>query len=123
MQSADAKEQEKGSLLLFRAFKGLPKNKALIKYLSEPGVKASMLKTEAIYMEQNNRRMHEVTDDLYFVINEQHNTIELTDKGIDLITGDSDDALFLCFQILALKWLKSKSQNCLMKKSKLRKTC
>ncbi|MBP9970155.1 MAG: preprotein translocase subunit SecA, partial [Paludibacteraceae bacterium] len=94
MQSADAKEQEKGSLLLFRAFKGLPKNKALIKYLSEPGVKASMLKTEAIYMEQNNRRMHEVTDDLYFVINEQHNTIELTDKGIDLITGDSDDALF-----------------------------
>ncbi|MBP6230539.1 MAG: preprotein translocase subunit SecA [Paludibacteraceae bacterium] len=94
MQSADNKEQEKGSLLLFRSFKGLPKSKAIIKYLSEPGVKSSMLKTEAVYMEQNNRRMPEVTDDLYFVINEQHNTIELTDKGIDLITGDSDDSQF-----------------------------
>ncbi len=94
MQSEDAKEHDKGSFLLFRAFKGLPKNKALIKFLSEPGVKASMLKTEAIYMEQNNRRMPEVTEELYFVINEQQNSIELTDKGIDLITGDSDDPQF-----------------------------
>lgn len=94
MASDDQKEQEKGSFLLYRAFKGLPKTQAIIKFLSEQGVKASMLRTEAIYMEQNNRRMHEVTDDLFFVIEEQHNTIELTDRGIDLITGDSDDKEF-----------------------------
>ena len=94
LASSDAKEQEKGNVLLFRSFKGLPKNKALIKFLSEQGVKAGMLKTEAVFMEQNNRRMHEITDDLYFVIDEQHNSIDLTDKGIDLISNDTEDASF-----------------------------
>ncbi len=88
------KEKEEGALLLFRTFKGLPKNKPLIKFLSEPGIKTAMLKTEELYMQENNKRMHIVTDDLYFVIDEKHNSIELTDKGIDLITGDSDDPQF-----------------------------
>ena len=94
MASEDKKEQEEGSLLLYRSFKGLPKNKPLIKFLSEPGVKASMLKTEEHYMAEQMRNMHIVTDDLYFVIDEKNNSIELTDKGIDLLTGNSDDPLF-----------------------------
>ena len=94
LASDDAKEQEQGNILLFRSFKGLPKNKALIKFLSEQGVKAGMLRTEAVYMEQNNRRMHEITDDLYFVIDEKHNSIDLTEKGIDLISSDVEDNTF-----------------------------
>ncbi|MDR1882772.1 MAG: preprotein translocase subunit SecA [Prevotella sp.] len=94
MFSEDKKEQEEGSLLLYRSFKGLPKNKPLIKFLSEPGIKASMLKTEEHYMAEQMRNMHIVTDDLYFVIEEKNNSIELTDKGIDLLTGNSDDPLF-----------------------------
>ncbi|GAB6394167.1 MAG: protein translocase subunit SecA [Bacteroidales bacterium] len=94
MESPDAKVQEEGSLQLFRSFKGNPRNKALIKFLSEPGVKASMLKTEAFYMAENMRNMHTVTDELYYVIDEKNNSIELTDKGIDLLTGKSDDPQF-----------------------------
>ena len=94
MKSEDEKEREAGNLALFRSYKGMPKNKPLIKYFSEQGVKASLLKTEEIYMEQNNRRMPEATDPLYFVIDEKNNQIEMTDKGIDLITGNSDDPLF-----------------------------
>ena len=94
LASDNAKDREQGNILLFRSFKGLPKNKALIKFLSEHGVKAGMLATEAIYIEQNNRRMHEITDELFFVIDEKHNSIELTDKGIDLISADVDDPQF-----------------------------
>ncbi|MBP1664750.1 MAG: protein translocase subunit secA, partial [Bacteroidetes bacterium] len=93
MKSEKEKEREEGTLALFRSYKGMPKNKPLIKYLSEQGVKAAMMKTEEIYMEQNNRRMPEATDPLFFVIDEKNNSIELTDKGIDLITGNSDDPL------------------------------
>lgn len=94
MNSDDKKVVEEGSLLLYRSFKGLPKNKPLIKFLSESGVKSSMLKTEEHYMSEQMRNMHIVTDDLYFVIDEKNNSIELTDKGIDLLTGNSDDPLF-----------------------------
>ena len=94
MASEDKKEQEEGSLLLYRSFKGLPKSKPLIKYLSEQGMKASMLKTEELYMAEQMRNMHIVTDPLYFVIDEKNNSIELTDKGIDLLTGKSDDPTF-----------------------------
>jgi len=94
--SSDKKEQEEGYLALFRSHKALPKNKALIKYLSEPGIKAGMLKTEEIYMEQNNKRMPEAVDPLYFVIEEKMNSVDLTDKGVDLITGNSvDPTLFV----------------------------
>ena len=94
LSSENPKDREQGNILLFRSFKGLPKNKALIKFLSEHGVKAGMLATEAIYIEQNNRRMHEITDELFFVIDEKHNSIELTDKGIDLISADVEDPMF-----------------------------
>ena len=89
---ADAKKlisegkTDEGSILLYRAHKGLPKYKPLIKYLSEPGIKAMMLKTENIYMQDNNRRMPEITDDLYFVIDEKLNSVELTDKGHEALS-------------------------------------
>jgi preprotein translocase subunit SecA len=85
---------EKGGFLLLQAYKGLPKNKALIKLLSEEGNKALMLKTENYYMQDNSKHMHKVTDDLYFIIDEKNNSIELTDKGIDTITSESDDSSF-----------------------------
>ena len=101
MASADPKEQSEGSLLLYRSHKAMPKNKALIKYLSEQGIKASMQKTEEFYMQNNSQEMHVVTDPLYFVIDEKNNTIELTDKGIDYITGDTDDPQFFVLPDIA----------------------
>lgn len=94
MGSSDQKVVEEGSVLLYRSFKGFPRNKALIKFLSEQGMKAQMLKTEEYFMSENMRHMHEATDELYFVIDEKNNSIELTDKGIDLLTGNSDDPTF-----------------------------
>ena len=93
-KAIDAGDKEKGGLLLLRSYKGLPKNKALIKVLSEEGLKNLMHKTENYYMQDNNKQMHLVTDELYFVIDEKNNSIELTDKGIDLITTSSEDATF-----------------------------
>ncbi len=101
MASEDKKEQEEGSLLLYRTHKAMPKNKALIKYLSEQGIKASMQRTEEFYMQNNNQQMHIVTDPLYFVIDEKNNTIELTDKGLDFITGDSEDSQFFVLPDIA----------------------
>ncbi|MFI3304250.1 MAG: preprotein translocase subunit SecA [Rikenellaceae bacterium] len=77
---SDGKNEE-GGVMLYRAHKGLPKYKPTIKYLSETGVKTQMQKTENTYMQDNNSRMHEITDDLYFVIDEKSHSIELTDKG------------------------------------------
>ncbi len=94
MTSSDPKEQEEGALLLFRSYKGMPKYKPLIKFLSEQGIRAAMLKIEEFYMQEQMRNMHIVTDPLYFVIDEKQNSIELTDKGIDLLTGKSDDPQF-----------------------------
>ena len=91
-----------GFLSLYRSHKALPKNKALIKYLSEPGIKAGMLKTEEIYMEQNNKRMPEAVEPLYFVIDEKMKSVDLTDKGIELITGNAaDPTLFVLPDIAA----------------------
>jgi len=94
MPGEDAKEREAGELALFRAFKGMPKSKALIKYLSEPGVKVRMQKTEEFYLQENEKNMHVATDELYFVIDEKNKSIELTDKGIDTLTGNTDDPNF-----------------------------
>ena len=85
---------EKAGFRLLQAHKGLPKYKPLIKLLSEEGNKALMLKTENHYMQEQSKNMHLVTDDLYFIIEEKLNSVELTEKGIDLITGDSDDPAF-----------------------------
>ena len=99
--TGDKKDMEEGFLALYRSHKALPKNKALIKFLSEQGIKAGMLKTEEIYMEQNNKRMHEVTDPLYFVIDEKLNSVDLTDKGVDLITGNSEDPTLFVLPVIA----------------------
>lgn len=85
---------EEGGMLLLRAFKGLPKNNALIKYLSEEGNKTLLQKTENFYMQNNNKEMPKVTDELYFVIDEKSNSIELTEKGLDLISTSVEDAAF-----------------------------
>ncbi|MBN1649841.1 MAG: preprotein translocase subunit SecA, partial [Bacteroidales bacterium] len=90
----DDKQEKKGGELLFRAYRGLPKNKALIKFLSEPGMKTLMQKTENFYMAEQNKHMHIIDDELFFVINEKHNSIDLTDKGIDLMTASYDDPNF-----------------------------
>jgi len=83
-----------GSLALYRAYRGLPKNKALIKFLSEDGVKAHLLKTEGQYLQDNQRDMHKVDAELFFVIDEKHNQIELTEKGIQLISKNMEDERF-----------------------------
>ena len=85
---------ENGGFKLLQSFKGLPKNKALIKFLSEQGNKTLLLKTENFYMQENNKNMYKVTDDLYFIIDEKLNSIELTEKGIDLITTSAEESDF-----------------------------
>ncbi len=94
MASEDPKVKEEGELALFRSFKGMPKSKALIKFLSEPGIKVRLQKTEEFYLQENERNMHIATDELYFVIDEKNKSIELTDKGIDTLTGNTDDPNF-----------------------------
>ena len=90
---AEGKKEDGGKLLL-RSHKGLPKNKSIIKFLSEEGNKALLLKTENVFMQNNNKEMYKITDELYFVIDEKNNQIELTDKGIDLITDTTEDNNF-----------------------------
>jgi len=87
-------KHEQGGLLLLRAYKGLPKNNALIKFLSEEGNKSLLLKTENFYMQNNNKEMPKVTEELFFVIDEKANSIELTEKGLDLISTSVEDASF-----------------------------
>ena len=94
LASGDRKQEEQGAILLLRAYKGLPKYKPLIKFLSEQGNKATLVKTENVYMQENNRRMPEITDELYFVIDEKQNSIDLTDKGHDTITAAGEDPNF-----------------------------
>ncbi|WP_420317781.1 preprotein translocase subunit SecA [Ekhidna sp.] len=89
----EGKEGEAG-LPLFRAFRGLPKNKPLIKFMSETGIKQILQKTENIYLADNQKRMPEADEPLYFTIDEKINSIDLTEKGIDLITGEGEDATF-----------------------------
>ena len=89
-------KNDEGGILLYRAYKGLPKYKPLIKFLSETGVKTLMQKTEKIYMQDNNRRMPEIVDDLYFVIDEKMNSVELTDKGHETLSaGFGEDGFFV----------------------------
>ncbi|HNW98555.1 MAG TPA: preprotein translocase subunit SecA [Bacteroidales bacterium] len=92
--TSNPENEKEGSKLLFRAFRGLPKNKALIKFLSEPGMKVLMQKTENFFLAEQQKNMHIVDDELYFVIDEKNNTIDLTDKGIDFTTSFTDDNKF-----------------------------
>ncbi len=92
ISEGDTKE---GGFLLLRVFRGLPKNKALIKFLSEEGVKQLLQKTENFYMQDNNREMPKVDEDLLFVIDEKNNQIELSDKGVDYISGEQNRDFFV----------------------------
>ena len=87
-------DNDQGGFLLYRVFRGLPKNKALIKFLSEEGVKQILQKTENFYMQDNNREMHQIDEELYFTIDEKNNQIELTDKGIETLSKDLEDKDF-----------------------------
>jgi preprotein translocase subunit SecA len=98
---ADAKKYlaegntEKAGLMLLQSYKGLPKNKALIKLLSEEGNRTLMHKTENFYMAENNKNMPKVTEELFFVIDEKQNAIELSDKGIDILSPSEDPTFFI----------------------------
>ena len=97
----DEKVRKEGALLLLRCYKGLPKNSALIKFLSQEGMKPLLLKTEAFYMQDNSREMHQATDPLYFIIDEKLRSVELTNKGIDTLTGKSEDPQFFVLPDIA----------------------
>lgn len=92
--NASNDDKKRGAELLLRAYRGLPKNHALIKFLSEEGVKALLQKTENFYMQENNKHMHIIDDELFFVIDEKNNTVELTEKGIELMTTNREDPDF-----------------------------
>ena len=111
MPSDDKKTAEEGELALFRSFKGMPKNKALIKFLSEQGNKVRLQKTEEFYMQENNKNMHIATDVLYFVIDEKNKSIELTDKGIDALTGSTDDPQFFVLPDVGSEMAELEKQN------------
>lgn len=89
-----AGDTEEGGILLLRVFRGLPKNKALIKFLSEEGVKQLLQKTENFYMQDNNREMHKIDKELYFVIDEKNNQIDLSEKGIEMLSEGNEDKNF-----------------------------
>ncbi|MCX6310848.1 MAG: preprotein translocase subunit SecA [Bacteroidetes bacterium] len=100
--SKDKEKEKDCGMKLLRCHRGLPKNKALIKFLSEQGVRALMQKTESTYLQDNQREMHKVDAELFFVIDEKHNTIELSEKGIDLIATSAEDHNFFILPDLAL---------------------
>tara|TARA_A200000113_G_scaffold112631_1_gene101094 strand:- start:5115 stop:8456 length:3342 start_codon:yes stop_codon:yes gene_type:complete len=92
-------ETDEGAFNLLRVFRGIPKNKALIKYLSEEGIKQLLQKTENFYMQDNNREMPKIDKELYYVIDEKNNQIELTDKGIEFLSGKDDPNFFIMPEI------------------------
>ncbi len=107
IKDGDTKE---GGFQLLRVYRGIPKNKALIKFLSEEGVKQLLQKTENFYMQDNNREMHKIDAELYYVIEEKNNQVELTDKGIDYISGKDDPNFFILPEI-GIEIAKIENQN------------
>ncbi len=101
LASDDKEVRKDGALQLFRAYKGLPKNGALIKFLSQEGMKNILLETEAYYLQDNEREMPKATEPLYFVIDEKNRSVDLTDKGIDELTGKSEDPKFFVLPDIA----------------------
>ncbi|MFA6334540.1 MAG: preprotein translocase subunit SecA [Bacteroidales bacterium] len=96
-------KEEEGGILLLRAYKGLPRYSPLTKYLSEAGIKQILLKTENFYMQDNSKQMHKVTDDLYFIIDEKQKSVELTDKGHELISQSVSDNKFFILPDIGLE--------------------
>ena len=116
----DGNDKE-GGLPLFRSFRGLPKYKPLIKFLSEPGTKATLQKTENFYLQDNSKMMPEADEPLYFTIDEKNNSIELTEKGIDLITGQGEDPEFFILPDIGLKIAEFENDNELSEEDMLKK--
>ena len=102
---------EDGSFKLLQSFRGLPKNKALIKFLSQDGIKQSLLKTENFYMQDNNREMPKVDAELYFTIDEKNNQIDLTDKGIEHLSKDVNDQNFFILPDISMEIANVESKN------------
>ena len=107
---------EEGAILLYRVFRGLPKNKALIKFLSEEGIKQLLQKTENHYMQDNNREMPKVDVALYFVIDEKNNQIDLTEKGIEALSEENEDKNFFVLPDIGGEIVKIEKQNLEVKK-------
>ena len=119
------KQIEEGGVALLKAFRALPKNKALIKYLSEPGIRAHLQKTENYYLQDQGKEMKKIDADLFFTIDEKNNSIEILDKGIDLISGEEDPTFYIMPDIGTLvadieNSGKSESEQLKMKDSMLR---
>ncbi|MDP2068772.1 MAG: preprotein translocase subunit SecA [Lutibacter sp.] len=108
ISEGDTKE---GGFLLLRVFRGLPKSKALIKFLSQEGNKQLLQKTENHYMQDNNREMPKIDEELYFVIDEKNNSIELTDKGITFLSGDDGDENFFILPDLSTEIAQLEREN------------
>ena len=102
---------EEGGFYLLQVYRGLPKSTALIKYLSQEGIKQLLQKTENFYMQDNNREMPKVDVDLYFVIDEKNNQIELTDKGIDTISNKNEDPNFFVLPNLSIELSEIENKN------------
>src|SRR5699024_2556952 len=104
-------DHKDGGFLLLRVYRGLPKNKALIKYLSEEGIRQILQKTENHYMQDNNREMPKVDAELYFVIDEKNNQIDLSDKGVEFLSGKEDDPNFFIMPDIGTEISKNENQN------------
>jgi preprotein translocase subunit SecA len=100
-----------GGFKLLQAYRGLPKNKHLIKFLSEEGIKVLLQKTEGEYMQDNSRRMHIVDEDLYFVIDEKNNQIDLTDKGVEYMSQGNQDSNFFVLEDIGTLIAELEAQN------------
>ncbi len=117
-------DTKKGGDLLFRAYRGLPKNHALIKFLSEEGMRSLMQKTESFYLQEQAKNMHLIDDELFFVIDEKHNSVDLTEKGIDLLTASYNEQDFFILPdigatIADLEKLQLKEEELLERKSEM----
>ena len=111
---------KEAGLPLFRSFRGLPKYKPLIKFLSEPGMRQVLQKTENIYLQDNQKMMPEADETLFFTIDEKNNSINLTEKGIDLITKDGEDATFFILPDIATEISKLEQDTSIDENEKLK---
>ena len=118
--SGDKEKEKLGGEKLLRAYRGLPKTGALIKFLSEPGMRAVLQKTENFYLQDQAKEMHKIDDDLFFVIDEKNNSVDMTDKGISLITDNTDDPEFFIIPDINLALHKLDQEN-LSKEDKARR--
>ena len=110
-EGGDKEKEKLGGEKLFRAYRGLPKTGALIKFLSEPGMRAILQKTENYYLQDQSKEMHKIDDELFFVIDEKNNSVDMTDKGISLITDNTDDPEFFIIPDLNMEMHKLEGEH------------